>query len=112
MKKHERNQNRACARCAVAQARGLANPSVYPKAKACQGYHAQETKTKGNKQAVPSVRPALRGGAGRGYFQTPEGESMSLLLTIALLWLGAVVFVSVGMGILYVLDILENRFDQ
>ena len=37
---------------------------------------------------------------------------MSLLLTIALLWLGGVVFVSVGMGILYALDILENRFDK
>lgn len=37
---------------------------------------------------------------------------MSLLLTIALLWLGGVVFVSVGMGILYVLDILENRYDH
>ena len=31
---------------------------------------------------------------------------------IGLLWLGGVVFVSVGMGILYALDILENRFDH
>ena len=37
---------------------------------------------------------------------------MSLLLMIGLLWLGGVVFVSVGMGILYALDILENRFDH
>lgn len=37
---------------------------------------------------------------------------MSLLLMIGLLWLGGVVFVSVGMGILHALDILENRFDQ
>ena len=35
----------------------------------------------------------------------------SLVLTVLLLWVGGVVFVSVGMGILHVLDVLENNFD-
>ena len=36
----------------------------------------------------------------------------NIALIVLLLWIGGVVFVSVGMGILYALDILENRFDQ
>ena len=36
---------------------------------------------------------------------------MSLLLIIVLLWLGGVLFVSVGMGILHILDVLENNYD-
>jgi len=35
----------------------------------------------------------------------------SLVLTVLLLWVGGVLFVSAGMGILYLLDILENRYD-
>lgn len=36
----------------------------------------------------------------------------SLVLTVLLLWIGGVVFVSVGMGILRALDILENKYDD
>ena len=36
----------------------------------------------------------------------------SLVLTVLLLWLGGVVFVSVGMGILRAMDFLENDFDD
>jgi hypothetical protein len=54
----------------------------------------------------------VRGCARWPHIQTPKGKQMSLLLTIGLLWLGGVVFVSVGMGILYLLDILENRYDH
>ena len=35
----------------------------------------------------------------------------SLVLTVLLLWVGGVVFVSVGMGILRAIDFLENDFD-
>lgn len=37
---------------------------------------------------------------------------MSLLLLILLMWLGGIVFVLVGMSVLYGLDILENRYDH
>ena len=35
----------------------------------------------------------------------------NVLLIAAFLWLGGVVFVSVGMGILHLLDVLENNYD-
>ena len=35
----------------------------------------------------------------------------NVLLIAALLWVGGVVFVSVCMGILSVLDIVENKYD-
>lgn len=37
---------------------------------------------------------------------------MNLVTIVFLLWLGGVVFVSAGMGILYLLDILENKYDH
>jgi hypothetical protein len=94
----------------VAKARGLACSAVHATAKACAGYPTTETKV--NKESVSSARPHVRGCARWQHIQTPKGKQMSLLLTIGLLWLGGVVFVSVGMGILYVLDVLENRYDH
>ena len=35
----------------------------------------------------------------------------NIALIAAFLWLGGVVFVSVGMGILHILDVLENNYD-
>lgn len=36
---------------------------------------------------------------------------LNVLLLVLLLWAGGVLFVSVGMGILKALDILENNYD-